>query len=206
MNLKLLLVQFFLLLFLVNKGQNDTQIVFKKISCAEKRWVIMHPFVAKRARDITNKTKKIVEEVKKDSTLSGNGNGDQIDAFRHTYWMAALTQEIGWRKAKRLGVAHEKGNYRDYKKRRNEDGIVPDKVSSEMDLFNNNVGIDLGRMSSKLALIKMAEEFVLTGKCKIIKVDKRGNYLDREGIVILQQSLKGKWKNGKCLIDSDTYF
>ncbi|MDF1673084.1 MAG: hypothetical protein P1U41_06240, partial [Vicingaceae bacterium] len=93
-------------------------------------------------------------------------------------------------------------NYKDYKKRRLEDGVVPDKVSSDMDFFNNAVGIELGKITSE-NIAKKIVELVKDGKCKIIKVDEQGNYLDCDGNILLKESLKGKWENDKCLVWSD---
>ena len=38
---------------------------------------------------------------------------------------------------------------------------------------------------------------------KIIKKDKKGNFLTCEGVIIYLDELKGKWKNNKCLINSN---
>ncbi|MDF1673085.1 MAG: hypothetical protein P1U41_06245, partial [Vicingaceae bacterium] len=100
---------------------------FKKLSCPEKWWVIWHPFVAKKAFNVSQLARQKTDSIKQNKILKGNGSGGQVDAFRHTFWMAKLTNEIGWRRAEKLGKAHEKGNYKDYKKRRLEDGVVPDK-------------------------------------------------------------------------------
>ena len=93
----------------------------------------------KKALVISELSREKTNEIILDQALKGSGNSGQVDAFRHAFWMANLTKEIGWRRAKRLGLAHEKGNYKAYKKRKSEDGEIPDKMSSEMDLFNNNV-------------------------------------------------------------------
>lgn len=161
-----------------------------------------HPFKAKKALQISELARKTTEEVKTTKQLKGVGNGDQVDAFRHTFWMAKLTQEIGWRRAKKLGKAHEKGNYKDYKKHRLEDGDLPDKVSSEMDLYNNNVGIEIGKKSVGFELKNIVISTILQGKCKIIKTDSYGNFLDCEGNAIAPENLKGKWENEKCLVES----
>ena len=63
--------------------------------------------------------------------------------------MARLTQGIGRRAAYSLGKAHEKGNYQTFKNRQLEDGILPDKPSSEMDLYNNQIGISIGKRFKK---------------------------------------------------------
>lgn len=200
MKLNLLLYTCFLLLVLPSFAQNKTE----KISCSEKWWVIWHPFVAKKAYRITLEARKVTEEVKKDSVLVGSGNGYQIDAFRHAYWMATLTKEIGWRRARSLGRAHEKGNYRDYKKRRNEDGVIPDEISSEMDLHNNFIGIQIGKITVSENLKTVVIQSIIDGKCKVIKSDSKGNYLDCEGNTISPENLKGKWKNNKCLVNSNS--
>jgi hypothetical protein len=203
MRLNLLLNISFILLVFNSSGQTNNVKNYRQLSCPEKWWVIWHPFVAKRAYSVTKEVRKIVDEVKKDSLLVGDGNALQLDAFRHTYWMAILTKEIGWRKAKKLGRAHEKGNYKDYKKRRDEDGVIPDKISSEMDLFNNNIGINMAKQQDEEGFLDKVINAVKEGKCKIIKMDKYGNYLDCDGNIILPESLKGKWENNKCLVNSN---
>lgn len=175
---------------------------FKKLSCPEKWWVVWHPFVAKKAFSISQLARQKTDSIKQNKILKGKGNGDQVDAFRHAFWMAKLTNEIGWRRAKSLGKAHEKGNYKDYKKRRLEDGEVPDKISSDMDYFNNDVGIALGKNTNENLANKVVE-LVKMGKCKIIKTNDEGDYVDCDGNVLFKENLKGKWKNDKCLVWSD---
>ncbi|PJB15106.1 MAG: hypothetical protein CO118_05150 [Flavobacteriales bacterium CG_4_9_14_3_um_filter_32_8] len=203
MNFKVILSVIFLFVFFVSKGQETKMQKFRKLSCPEKWWVVSHPFVAKKALKVTIYTREIAKEVKEDKLLKGEGNGDQIDAFRHTFWMANLMLEIGGRRAKKLGKAHEKGNYKDFKKHRLEDGILPDRISSEMDLFNNEVGIELGKKCSKFELKSIVIDLVLNGNCKIIKMDKEGSFIDCEGNIIPAESLKGKWENEKCLVSSN---
>ena len=184
-------------------GQQTAYKNFKKLSCSEKRWVVFHPFVAKKAWQLSLEARTVTAEVKQQQILKGIGNGDQLDAFRHTYWMARLAQEIHWRKAKRLGKAHEKGNYRQFKKGKLEDDVLPDKISSEMDLFNNQVGIDLGKSMKGKELKNDVIQIVQEGKCKIIKTDSNGNFLDEQNNMIPAEELKGKWENRKVLVNSD---
>ena len=183
-------------------GQNTTLGQFKKLSCPEKRWVIFHPFVAKKALKVSLEAREITDEIKQQKLLVGTGNGDQIDAFRHTYWMARLAQEIHWRKANRLGKAHEKGNYQQFKKGKLEDDVLPDKISSEMDLYNNKVGLNLGKLNKEKELKNEVLNLVKDGKCKIIKTDAEGNFLDEKNKLIPLEELKGKWENRKVLVDS----
>lgn len=184
-------------------GQNSSVGQFRKLSCAEKRWVFFHPFVAKKALKVSLEARTVTAELKQQKILKGTGNGDQLDAFRHTYWMARLAQEINWRKAKRLGKAHEKGNYRQFKKGKLEDDVLPDKISSEMDLFNNEVGIDLGKLNRGQELKNEVIKLIKEGKCKIIKTDANGNFLDEQNNIIPAEELKGKWENRKVLVNSD---
>ena len=176
---------------------------FRELSGPEKCWVICHPFVAKKALIVTEEARIVTKEVMQEILLKGKGNGGQVDAFRHAFWMANLTLTIGSKRAKKLGNAHEKGNYNDYKKRKLEDGVIPDKVSSEMDYFNNDVGINIGEMTTDFDLKGHVVEAVKEGRCKIVKTDDAGNFLDIEGDVIPPETLLGKWENEKCLMNSN---
>lgn len=206
MSFKQFLSILFLFCFLPSLAQDSDYQKFRKLSCPEKWWTITHPFVAKKALKITTEARSITKKVLNDTILKGTGNGLQVDAFRHTYWMARLAQEINWRKARRLGITHEKGNKRDYKKHRYEDGAIPDKISSDMDLFNNSVGIKIGKENRKISQEELKEiviQVILQGKCKVIKMDEKGNFLDGNYQIILLENLKGKWENEKCLVNSD---
>jgi len=203
MRLKLVVFCCIFSVFFKVSAQESNLKKFRQLSGPEKCWVIFHPFVAKKALKISIKTRKITIEIQREMLLKGNGNGGQIDAFRHAFWMANLTQEIGARRARSLGKKHEKGNYKDYKKRRLEDGVIPDEISSKMDLFNNEVGIKIGAKSSGLNLKELIVNAVLQGACKMIKKDAYDNFLDCEGVYISLDDLKGKWENNKCLVWSN---
>jgi len=179
---------------------------FKKLSSPKKWWVIFHAFKAKKALQISNEANKVSDSIRKTNLLDKDHAGGQVDAFRHAYWMARLRQEIGKSAARSLGKAHEKENYLMYKKRKLEQGIVPDEISSEMDLFNNEIGLTLtikGSKTSKKGLIYKVANAITKGKMKIIKKDLKGNFLTCDGKIISQDSLKGKWKNNKCLVSSN---
>ena len=119
--------------------------------------------------------------------------------------MARLHQEIGKSAARSLGKAHEKENYLTFKKNKLEDGVVPDEISSEMDLYNNEQGLKLilkGSEVSNKGLIYRVINAIKNGEMKIIKKDKKGNFLTCDDQLISMESLKGKWQNTKCLISS----
>lgn len=179
---------------------------FKKLSPSKRMWVLFHPFKAKKALAISKEANKVADSIKNSPLLDGDAAGGQVDAFRHAYWMARLRQEIGKSAARSLGKAHEKENYQTYKKRKLEDGIVPDKISSTMDLFNNEVGLSLAQKNSKgskKGLIYKVINAIHAGKLRIIKKDVNGQFLTCNNTQIPKESLKGKWQNNKCLISSN---
>jgi hypothetical protein len=176
------------------------------LSGPEKFWVITHFLKAKKAFEITGEVLKTTDSVSKTGLLEPDLNGGQLDAFKHGFWMASLTRSIGKKAALKLGEAHEKGNYQDFKNRRKEDGMVPDKMASEMDLFNNRMGADLALDSppeSAGELVNIIADAIKSGRLKILKKDNRGNFLDCQGNVLSGEALSGKWETAKCLVDSD---
>lgn len=184
----------------------NSQKSFFDLSGPKKMWVLFHPFKAKLSLKISKETNRVSDSIKKTNLLDGDASGGQVDAFRHAYWMARLRQEIGKSAARSLGKAHEKENYLTYKQRKLEDGVVPDKISSEMDLWNNEQGLKLisrGSKTSKKGLIYRIVNAIQAGKMKVIKKDKKGNFLTCKGKKIKKESLKGKWENNKCLVSSN---
>ena len=201
---------FCLLLFLSANndvhGQTSASGSFLKLSCAEKWWVIGHPFVAKKAYKITIEARLMSDSLKNHKSLDGDANGGQIDAFRHSYWMARLAQTMSWRKAIRLGRAHERANYKSFKHRKSdEEGSVADSISTEMDLFNNKIGVTIGcnnRNCSKKELENMIMNALLQGRMRVISKDLNGNPLDCNGQRIDQKIYIGIWNIPKCLTSS----
>jgi hypothetical protein len=179
---------------------------FFKLPRPEKCWVITHPFKAKKAYRISLEARHKADSLCKTNTLDADANGGQVDAFRHSYWIAILSCTFNKKAALKLGKAHEKGNFIYYKKHKTEDGTIPDKISSDMDLFNNNIGAKIAD-SLKICNHKLIEKTIIDaikqGKMKIILKDKNKNFLDCKKNIIPQDSLKGKWINNKCLVPSN---
>ena len=178
---------------------------FWKLSTTHQIWVVTHPFKAKKASEISMEATKVSDSVAKTDLLDKDSAGGQVDAFRHAYWTARLQQEIGKRAAISLGKAHERDNYRTFKKHRTEDGIVPDQASKEMDLFNNKVGLRFtqkGISASQNELTQNIVDAILTGDLKVIKKDTLGNYLTCDGALIPSDELGNSWQNRKCVIPS----
>lgn len=180
---------------------------FFHLSRYEKWWVISHPFVAHRAFKITTEARMETEVVLNDSLLDHDPLGGQVDAFRHSYWMARLAQEMKWKKALRLGTAHEKGNYLDFKKkRRDEEGLLPDSISGAMDLFNNQVGVSIGctlKTASKEVLITEIKSAIRSGKMKVIRKNSEGKALKCNNEIINDAEFINIWNIPKCLVSSD---
>jgi len=180
---------------------------FKKLSSPEKCWVIFHPFKAKRALNISHDAIRITDSIGRSQVLANDKNGGQVDAFKHGYWVAKLTLEIGERASIKLGKAHEKGNYRAFKKGKLEDGFLPDLPSSQMDLYNNNIGAQIALENFELTKEELIDQIIVeikAGKLKILKKDDLGNFLTCDGVIISKEALMGIWKNDKCLVSSNT--
>jgi len=197
----LLLIFIYLLLSACSPNLRQS---FSKISSPEKTWVYFHPFKAKKAFLISKEAENTKDSI---SEIIGNdNNGGRLDAFKHSYWMARLSQKIGKRAAFSLGEAHEKGNYKTFKNHKLEDGFLPDKQSSEMDLFNNRIGIGIGKFNKKTSkqdLIQQLLDALHAGKLRILRKNNSGNFLDCHGKIIPLDSLKNKWNTKKCMVPSD---
>ena len=190
-----------------NAQKKNTKARSHKVTCPEKRWAVFHPFIAKKSYSLTIETLQIADSINNIITLDRDINGGKVDAFKHAYWMALLSQHIKWRKALKLGKAHEKGNYKSFKKSSRK-GIktLHDKRSSEMDLWNNQKGIEIGKelKGNNLMIIQQAIiDSIQSGKMKIIKKNSQGQFLDCEGNVIPLENLIKKWENEKCLVPSN---
>lgn len=200
-NTTLIFILLFFFIDISNAQSNKSG--FKSLSSPEKCWVLFHPFKAKRAYQISLQAQKVSDSIGKTNTLDQDRNGGQVDAFRHAFWMATLAQKIGRRSAKSLGKAHEKGNYKQFKKGKLEDGSLPDQPSSEMDLFNNNIGISIyteNKKANNKEIILLIIKNIQQGNLKRLKKDNNGKYLDCEGNLLSVDEYTGKWKNAKCLI------
>jgi len=179
---------------------------FKELSMPEKRWVIAHLFVAKKTLKLTDFVVNEAKLMGPENGLDAYDSGGKKDAFRHAYWMAVLSSQLGWKKVRALGRAHELGNKKAFDKNVLEHGFLPDYVSMKMDHWNNDVGILIGRENKKASndcLKKLVLNHISEGKCKIIKRNKEGLFLDKEGSVLKEIDWKGKWTNSKCLVASN---
>jgi len=197
----------FIFVFIILSGcSSKLKQSFSKLSKPERVWVTFHAFKAKNAYLISLEAEKVTDSIKEENSIGVDISGGKLDAFKHSYWMARLTQDLGKNAANSLGEAHEKGNYETYQKRKLEDGFLPDKPSSDMDLFNNQIGIKVGaafKKAPKKVLIQKLLDSLEKGKLRILSKDKLGNFLDCQHKKIPLDSLKNKWDTKKCLVPSD---
>lgn len=101
---------------------------------------------------------KLALEISKNRYSSGlhNGNGD---AFRHALWNAGMVKDVGADFAKKWSDAHEYGSK------------GQPKIEQTMDLYNNNIGINIAKSNKFLSVPAMADfiqKEVRAGKMKII--------------------------------------
>jgi hypothetical protein len=169
-------------------------------------WGIWHPFAAIKVKKMYSNAQVIYKQPTIKLALDSFNNGGKLDAFRHAFFMAAFAQKIKTKKLKKLGIAHEKGNYRQFKKNKKEEGEQPDSLSNVMDLKNNELGLNIGTENKKLSLDELKQKVIKeinAGKAIIIKRDNNGHYVDCNNQLIDQKLYVNKWYVPKCLVLSD---
>ncbi len=174
----------------------------RSLRWSQKVWVMKHPFVALPAYRLTKRVLGVTNQKKSDSILDGDANGGQVDAFRHSFWMAMLAQKIAYNKVIALGLAHEKDDYRNYKRDLIEDGSPGDSLASLMDKINNKAGADIGhanRSCSERELEDLICKAIKDGKMVVLWKDTKQNYLTCQGDVLSMEEYKGHWFKPKCI-------
>ncbi len=178
----------------------------KGISRYEKRWALFHPFAAIKVKKITKKCWPHYSNVKTKQVLDTYESGGKLDAFRHVFFMAALSQKIKPRKLRKLGIAHEKGNYKQFLNDQNEQGEQPDSLGTLMDLKNNEVGFGIGKENKKISLEDLKLKVISTiksGDAFYFKRNTNGDYLNCNDQIIDLRNYSGKWFVPKCLVKTN---
>lgn len=178
---------------------------FAYLSKHEKRWVFFHPFAAAKLKKHNEDARSAYNEVKTQNVLDQFENGGKLDAFRHTFAMAYFSKYVSVKKLRKLGRAHEKGNYLQYLRDENENGELPDSLSSVMDLKNNELGFSLAKEVKKLSAQEIKQkvfEQVKAGNAFIIKRNADGLYVDCSGNIISRAKPYKRWNVPKCLVSS----
>ncbi|MEH6434043.1 DUF6973 domain-containing protein [Massilia sp. DD77] len=107
-----------------------------------------HAFAIQAARDTAYKETQ--------RRFGRNGHNDRSDAFRHCYWSALLARELGFQDALKFTTAHE---------------AFPANPPAEktMDIHNNRIGLDIGRVKgTDQALSMRCMAALQAGKLKIM--------------------------------------
>jgi hypothetical protein len=180
---------------------------FSSLSKYEKRWAFFHPCAAVKIKKHRGEMKTVYSEVKAQNLLDKFENGGKLDAFRHTFAMAYFSKFVSVKKLRKLGKAHEKGNYLQYVKNVNDEGgELPDSLSSVMDLKNNELGFSLAKEIKKLSVEEIKQkviEEIKSGKAVVIKRNAEGLYVDCSGNIISRERMYKQWNIPKCLIPSN---
>ncbi|MBS1650770.1 MAG: hypothetical protein JSU07_02050 [Bacteroidetes bacterium] len=165
-------------------------------------WALKHPFAAIKVYNIRKKCDKIYDTIALNAKLDKYFSGGKLDAFRHTFYMAAFAQKIKSKKIRALGIAHEKGNYNDFLKGKLEFEELPDSLSGLMDLKNNELGFEIAQnnKTANLLLLKnIVIDYISKGKCYILKRNSNGQFITCNNQVVEQKKI---WNTNKCLIKS----
>ena len=191
------------LIFLVNSLWSQK---FSERSPHEKYWVVFHPLAAIKVKKIYKKCLQYYNEIKKMRVLDTCENGGKLDAFRHAFFMAAFCQKIKVNKIRKLGMAHENGNYSHFLDGINEQGELPDSLSGEMDLQNNELGLKIGSANPKINLDTLRNKVILEiqkGNAVYFKRNKLNQYVNCTGEIIVLEDYRMKWFVPKCLIKTN---
>ncbi len=199
---KQIFVSFLLILFILMGSEVNGQQKIQKMSLSGRElcWAVFHPFIALKVKKITERALEVADSIGKAGVFHDN-HGGRLDAFKHSFWMALLAQNIKEKKAIKLGRLHE-----DVARRKAKHGKGGgDKAASDMDLWNNNVGAELGSNNKELCeqdLIFLIIRAIQNGQMKIIRKNAKGQSLSCDGQLIDKNNLK-TWNNKRCLVPSD---
>jgi hypothetical protein len=177
-----------------------------RLSRYEKRWAVFHPFAAVKIKKLHTANLPVYMDVKNKMLLDAYESGGKLDAFRHSFFMAVFAQNVKIGKLRRLGQAHEKGNYLTFLKRRSEYGELPDSLSSVMDLRNNELGFSIGRMNKNLPTDQLSQkviEALKKGEGVYLQRNSSGQFVTCRGEVLKVEGLERKWFIPKCLIPTN---
>jgi hypothetical protein len=170
------------------------------ISLPELKWAIFHPIAAIKVKKIKRSCDKFYQDSSLVFQLDRYENGGKLDAFRHVFYMSAFSQRVKIKKLRKLGIAHEKGNYKQFLKGRLEHGELPDSLGSVMDLKNNEIAFQLINQTQNLNLQELKEviiRLIQNNGVNYILRDEQGNYLNCSKLKI---TITQSWQNQICLI------
>ncbi len=193
---------YFLMTFLfLNLSAQKFQKIYESMTFEDKLWVIKNHDKVLRSVDISKSVIKTMDSLDKVNFLGGNKEGGIFDAFRHIYWMYNLSSEVGEECARKVGEIYE--GYGEYIFKTTEMSGY-DSVGRQMDLFNNELGINLAKQSVKKRLVfSEIRKIIKLGKAKIVKKNQNGEDLDINGEIIPTEEWKKSWNNRRVLVNSN---
>lgn len=177
-----------------------------KLSKYERRWAMAHPITAIKVKIRVKKSQLVYNEMKKQAIPDAYESGGKLDAFRHVYTMAYLSQKISVKKLRKLGIAHEKGNYLTFLRNQSEFSEIPDSLGTVMDLNNNELGFKIGVRCKKMTVDSLKNEVlqaIYMGDAWYLKRNSNGRYVTCEGEEIDLKKIAEKWFVHKCLIKTN---
>lgn len=105
---------------------------------------------------------------------SGSGIGDEADAWRHLVWTAEMTRKYGPKFAELVGKWHEIPMPFGFG---GTAALTQTKEEKEMDLYNNAIGIDIGKKAKSLEEIKqMATDAIKRHDAYVLPKPVYGQY------------------------------
>lgn len=195
---------FFIIVFnglnFVSFAQNTKEII-NSMSVKDKFWAVKNYSSLKKAQKISFGVLSVMDSLNKENFLGGNKEGGVFDAFRHIYWMYSLSIEIGEKKARRVGEIYEKYNRYLFEKK----GVLGyDSVGMSMDLFNNELGINLSneQIADSLIFNKIVD-IIHLGKAKVVKKNTLQESLDKNNNPIPEDIWRKYWVNDRILVNSN---
>lgn len=172
-------------------------------------WALLHPVAAGKIKKIDQQCDSIYKTVNTQANLDNYSSGGQLDAFRHIFYFSAFAQKIGSRKLRKLGIAYENKNYKQFLSGENKYEERHDSLAMVMDLRNNELAFEQALNFSKLELTAMRDsviKMITEGKAWILLRNKSGNYLQCDGRIINMGDYKNRWFVPKCLVKSNTVY
>lgn len=126
------------------------QLMGRNVTLAEEAYFVTHPWVAFKVKS-TAKTAYDTEA----AIFGCTGEDDEGDAFRHCFWSAVLTREVGFKEAGFVTSLHEQ--------------IPGNPVRRmDMDLFNNAVGRMRVQLGNDAYVARQVLKLLLDGRLSVI--------------------------------------
>lgn len=176
---------------------------------SDKAWALAHPFSVQRLKKIDKACDSIYKTVQHRAELDAYASGGKLDAFRHVFYFSAFAREIPVKKLRKLGMAHENQNYRQFLKGENDSTQRHDSLSMVMDLRNNELAFEQAERFRALPLTQLRDSviaLIVEGKAWILLRNRSGNFLNCDEKPISLNAYRHNWYLPKCLVPSNRIY